>query len=462
MNAKNNSILKVITAAIVLIASIVPNVSASNAKEFNPYTVVGMQIRTKLLPETPGAEGVDLGPLVFQEIVPCRFVSTLEDDEYRNPWGPEAFQLDEARTYVPKGQMVAQDGWVNPCSRQVPTEALAVSLRVMSHGSINSNSVFFAPATTAPVAPTFVFKAPAHTMKEENVVLKNDAFTIGVDKPMHLTIDIIGYFLRDDGAFGAQGDRGDRGEKGDSGAQGVQGERGGKGEQGDRGENGAQGLQGARGGKGEQGDRGENGAQGLQGARGEKGEQGDRGEKGAQGLQGARGEKGEQGDRGEQGAQGLPGARGENGERGDRGEQGAQGLQGARGEKGERGDRGEQGAQGLQGARGEKGERGERGLDGAQGAMGLPGLQGAKGDKGDKGDKGEARISASQGGPYVFPPGGSLNIVDPAVTSNSFIILSYVEVSNGNALGIESQSRGSFVATGSPNKPFTYVVITPR
>ena len=40
------------------------------------------------------------------------------------------------------------------------------------------------------------------------------------------------------------------------------------------------------------------------------------------------------------------------------------------------------------------------------------------------------------------------------------IILSYIEYSNGNALGIASQSNGSFVATGSPNKPFQYVVLT--
>jgi hypothetical protein len=46
------------------------------------------------------------------------------------------------------------------------------------------------------------------------------------------------------------------------------------------------------------------------------------------------------------------------------------------------------------------------------------------------------------------------------VTPNSFIILTYVEISNGNALGIESQRNGSFVATGSPNKPFSYIVLT--
>jgi hypothetical protein len=39
------------------------------------------------------------------------------------------------------------------------------------------------------------------------------------------------------------------------------------------------------------------------------------------------------------------------------------------------------------------------------------------------------------------------------------IILIYTEVSNGNALGVASQRNGAFVASGSPNKPFKYIIL---
>ncbi|HEX7809371.1 MAG TPA: hypothetical protein VF608_11615, partial [Thermoanaerobaculia bacterium] len=68
----------------------------------------------------------------------------------------------------------------------------------------------------------------------------------------------------------------------------------------------------------------------------------------------------------------------------------------------------------------------------------------------------------SASGVYIFPPGGRLSINDSNVKTNSFIIPVYTEISNGNALGIESVRNGSFVATGSPNKPFKYLVVTPN
>jgi hypothetical protein len=375
-NSNRRSIVVQIVIAIVLIASFVPAAMGGQHKEYNPYTVLGMQIRTQLLPETPGAEGVELGPLVFQEIVPCRFVSTLEEDKYEDPWGPEAFQIHERRTYYPKGELVAANGWTNPCSRHVPADAVAVALRLMSHGPDHSGNMFLAPAHGTSLKPSLVFTGGKNEMKEANVVLRDDGFTMSVDQSTHMTIDIIGYFERDEMGYGVKGEKGDAGEKGETGEQGLQG------------------------------------------------------------LQGERGEKG------------------------DRGETGAQGVQGLQGERGEKGDRGETGAQGIQGDRGEKGETGERGLQGERGAQGLPGAPGQKGEKGDKGDKGDVGVRGSIGGPYVFPPGGSLYIADPNVTQNSFIILTYIDVSNGNALGIESQSNGSFVATGSPNKPFQYIVLT--
>ena len=65
-------------------------------------------------------------------------------------------------------------------------------------------------------------------------------------------------------------------------------------------------------------------------------------------------------------------------------------------------------------------------------------------------------------GDSMFPPPGTIRIYDSAVRPNSVVILIYTEVSNGNALGVASQSNGSFVATGSPNKPFRYIILTPN
>ena len=475
-----------IRIAIVLIAVFIPILAvAGERREHNPYTVLGMQVRSHLLPDTPGANGDDLGPLVFQEIIPCRFVSTLAEDAYRDPWGGIEFQIMESRTYWPRGVLVASDGWENPCSEHVPSAAVAVAVRLTSHAAPGEGSVFLAPASyRTNNVPALWFAGGNDEMREATVVLRNGAFSVLVDQQTHLTIDIIGYFETDPNGYGPQGERGEKGEKGDRGEQGAQGL------QGERGETGAQGLQGekgAQGDKGDKGDRGEQGAQGLQGERGEqglrgekgeKGEKGDRGEQGAQGLQGEKGvkgdkgERGERGERGEQGLQGLQGLqgergaqglRGEKGEKGDRGNDGAQGPKGdagAQGPQGPKGDAGAQGAQGPQGPQGEAGAQGAQGPAGPQGAMGPHGPVGPQGPKGPKGDKGNPGIIASVGGPYVFPPGGSLRIYDGAITTNSFVLLTYVEVSNGNALGVASISNGSFIATGSPNKPFKYVVLT--
>ncbi|MGZ5444596.1 MAG: hypothetical protein ACXW5J_23180 [Thermoanaerobaculia bacterium] len=445
--------------AIVLIAVFIPILAVAGEREkHNPYTVLGMQVRSHLLPDTPGANGDDLGPLVFQEIIPCRFVSTLEKDGYRDPWGGIEFQIMESRTYWPRGVLVASDGWENPCSEHVPSVAVAVALRLMSHAAPGEGSVFLAPASyRTNNVPALWFAGGNDEMREATVVLSNGAFSVLVDQQTHLTIDIIGYFETDPNGYGPQGERGEKGEKGDHGEQGAQGLQGERGEAGAQGLQGEKGANGDKGDKGDKGDRGEQGLQGLQGERGaqglhgEKGEKGDLGEQGAQGLQGEKGVKGDKGERGERGEQGLQGLQGLQGERG---------AQGLRGEKGEKGDRGNDGAQGPKGDAGAQGAQGPAGPQGAMGPHGPVGPQGPQGPKGPKGDKGTPGIIASVGGPYVFPPGGSLRIYDGAITSNSFVLLTYVEVSNGNALGVASISNGSFVATGSPNKPFKYVVLT--
>ena len=396
MNSKsksNGSNLRT-SIAILLIAVFAPILAVAGEREkHNPYTVLGMQVRSHLLPDTPGARGEDIGPLVFQEIIPCRFVSTMEKDAYDNPWGGKEFQIMESRSYYPKGVLVSSNGWENPCSEHVPSDSVAVALRLMSYEAPGEGSVYLAPASTYRTqnVPALWFAGHQNEMREATVVLQNDGFSLMVDQTTHLTIDIIGYFQKDPNGYGAQGDKGDKGD------------------------------------------------------RGEKGEKGDNGEAGAQGAQGAQGQKGDKGDNGEAGAQG---AQGEKGEKGDRGEAGAQGAQGSKGDKG---DRGEAGAQGLKGDKGDKG---------AQGEKGSQGLQGLKGDKGEKGEKGTPGVIGSVGGPYIFPPGGRITIYDGTIKPNSFILLTYVDVSNGNALGVESVGNGSFVATGSPNKPFKYIVLT--
>jgi hypothetical protein len=185
--------------AIVLIAVFVPILAVAGEREkHNPYTVLGMQVRSQLLPETPGANGDDIGPLVFQEIIPCRFVSTREADQYRDPWGGKEFQIMESRTYWPKGVLVAQDGWENPCSQHVPSDAVAIAVRLMSYEAPGQGSVFLAPASyRTNNVPALWFEGGKEEMREATVVLRNNAFSVLVDQQTHMTIDIIGYFEKD-------------------------------------------------------------------------------------------------------------------------------------------------------------------------------------------------------------------------------------------------------------------------
>ncbi|HVE71402.1 MAG TPA: hypothetical protein VNI54_08550, partial [Thermoanaerobaculia bacterium] len=283
MNSKNSSsksvlssIVRNVITAVALAAIVTSTAFAGESQPHNPYTVRGVQLRSQLLPTTPGANGESLGPLVFQEIVPCRFVSTLEDDKYADPWGGDAFAKHESRTYFPKGYLVSATGWENPCSKQIPTDAVAVSLRLMAHTPENAGTVFLAPSSYFAAGHSALeFAAKADEMEEASIVLRNDGFAISTNEAADLTIDITGFFLRDDpNAYGGKGEKGDRGERGE---QGLQGASGAKGEKGDRGEAGVQ---------------GERGEQGLQGATGANGEKGDRGEAGAQGERGEQGLQG--------------------------------------------------------------------------------------------------------------------------------------------------------------------------
>jgi hypothetical protein len=459
MNSKSNGNNNIrYYVAIVLIAVFVPILVAGGEREkHNPYTVLGMQVRSHLLPDTPGANGDDLGPLVFQEIIPCRFVSTLEADQYREPWGGKEYQIMESRTYWPKGVLVAGDGWVNPCSEKVPTDAVAIATRLMSYEAAGQGSVFLTPATyRTNNIPALWFEGGKDEMREATVVLRDHAFSVLTDQQTHMTIDIIGYFKEDPKGSGPKGDKGERGERGEKGEQGLQGLQGERGEKGEAGAQGLKGDQGEAGAQGLKGDKGEAGAQGLKGDKGDAGAQGLKGDKGDAGAQGLKGDKGEAGAQGLKGDKGEAGAQGLKGDKGDAGAQGLKGDKGEAGAQGLKGDKGDAGAQGLKGDKGDKGDRGEAGAQGAHGSQGPAGPQGPQGPRGLPG------VLANTGGPYTFPPGGSIRITDSDVKPNSFIVLMYVEVSNGNALGVASVSNGSFVASGSPNKPFKYLILTPQ
>jgi hypothetical protein len=502
-NNISNQISRIFGAALLSASLLTLNLNAQSLERHNPYTVEGMQLRANLVTPSLPVQAMEVNTAgnssivaaLFQEIVPCRFISTLAADQYAQTWNGGPFQPNERRTYKPIGTLV-EGAFTNPCSEHVPTNAIGVALRISTVGPQGAGTMWLAggDVTSFGAQPALPFAMHTDGMDEANVLLVGDHFGLmASESATDLTVDIIGFFLPDPNARGEKGDKGEkgevgpRGEKGDRGVAGPQGEAGAQGPQGPKGDSGAQGrdgangndgAQGAQGLKGDKGDEGAQGSQGLKGDKGDHGEQGpqglkgDKGDEGAQGLQGVKGDKGDQGDQGVQGPQGVKGDKGDKGDEGARGPQGANGEQGPEGLKGDKGDEGAQGpkgndgAQGPQGVKGDKGDEGARGPKGNDGAQGPMGPQGPKGDKGDQGDPGKdgevnARITFGSRS-YVFPPPGEISINDSSVTSDSFIIPIYTEVSNGNAIGIESVRNGGFVATGSPNKPFRYIVVTPR
>jgi len=321
MNTRN---FKSMLTAIVLtiVAPLAMAADSTSPATHNPYTVLGVQLRSVLLADPAnGSSGVSVGPAIFQEIVPCRFISTLEADNYPAQWGGPAFNPNESRGYRPVGEMV--DGaFTNPCSNQIPVESLAVAARVYATGtkstkSVGSTVVWLTPGhdTAPPDKLSKITLIPGEqSMNEASVVLKDKMFTMtaqhgGAD----LVVDIIGYFITDTWGNGAQGPKGDTGATGATGPAGPQGLQGDKGDKGDKGDIGPAGPAGAKGDKGDQGLQGEKGDRGADGAKGAyeaKGDKGDKGDKGEQGLQGAKGDKG---DRGEQGPMGLQGLKGDPG-----------------------------------------------------------------------------------------------------------------------------------------------------
>ena len=418
----------------------------------NPYTVLGVQLRSVLLADAAdGSSAISLGPAIFQEIVPCRFISTLDADKYPVEWGGPALSPNESRTYRPVGELVS-GSFTNPCSNLIPQESLAVAARVWATGTKSTKSV---GNTVVWLTPGHDVASPDHlskialrpgeeSMNEASVVLKDHMFTItaqtgGAD----LQVDIIGYFIADPYLNGAQG------PKGDTGATGAQGPAGPAGAQGEKGADGAQGA------KGDKGDKGDNGAQGLQGEKGEKGDRGEQGLQGIQGEKGAQGIQGEKGDRGEQGLKGDKGADGAQGAKGDKGADGAQGL------KGDKGDKGDTGAQGQKGDKGDKGDTGVQGLKGDKGDTGATGAQGPVGPMGPQGLQGPP---GQNGGPYVSSVNciaqgqNSVTMNNSAVHETSAILATVIGRSLGNVLSILSQGEGWVTVSGKPATCFRLVV----
>ena len=451
MKTRNNITMITLTVLTLVLSAL--TVRADYKPNHNPYVVQGVQLRAELFAHpADGSSAISLGPTVFQEIIPCRFISTVEADHYPAQWGGPSFSPNESRTYRPSGVMV-YGNWTNPCSELIPGEALAVAARVWTNGmkSGGNGTIWLTPGNVA-VAPDKLSKIAVRdsepSMIEASVVLQDHMFSVTSQQAgADLVVDIIGYFLPD--AYG-RGDKGDRGPQGERGEQGLQGEKG------EKGDPGVQGFVGVTGEKGDKGDKGDTGAQGLQGAKGDQGEiglqgaKGDKGDRGEQGLQGVQGLKG---DKGDAGAQGLKG------DKGDKGDAGAQGLKGDKGERGEQGAQGAKGETGDKGATGERGAKGDTGAQGAKGDIGPMGPQGLPGAPGKDGKDGKDGGITMASGSATFPPPGTITIYNGAAKANSVIMLTYKEVSNGNALAVVSQSNGVFTCSGSPNKPFRYVIL---
>ena len=154
------------------------------------------------------------------------------------------------------------------------------------------------------------------------------------------------------------------------------------------------------------GDRGKRGHRGHRGCKGCKGDAGNAGVAGVTGPTGpcCGGNTGPKGDTGSQGLKGDTGLQGIQGIQGDTGSQGAKGDTGLQGIQGIQGDTGLQGIQGIQGIQGDTGLQGVQGVTGSQGATGSQGL------KGDTGSSGVGQLA------YLYPGGGSVQLIGPGVT----------------------------------------------
>ncbi len=369
------------------------------AQSHEPTTYQGLRMRTDIaiaMPDTFGTRLVSMGPALFQEIAPCRFISTLDADAYPALWGGPAFKTNETRMYYPAGDM-RFGTWVNPCAGLIPQEAVAVSMRIHAIAPLADGTVYAAPGSWsfAGGLPLLKFREGVESTEEGAMMLRAGGFTLTtVNGGTDLVVEILGYVLEDPNAAGVQGEQGPAGPTGPQGEPGIPG---------------------------------------------------------AQGVQGEIGPIGATGPQGLQGEQGLTGAQGPQGPIGPTGPQGPQGEIGATGAQGDRGPQGEQGVQGA------TGPTGPAGAIGATGPVGPTGPTGPTGPKGDKGDTGTGISYLS--GIETFPPGGSITIMNASIHASSLIMINYVNGSKGNACAVDDQGEGWAAFSGSPNKEFRYIVI---
>jgi hypothetical protein len=119
-----------------------------------PFTFKGFRVRSNIevaVPSLSGSYTISMGPALFQEISPCRFVSTLAEDLYPAPWGGPAFHNNEARYYTATGTMRTAD-WQNPCEYKVPAAALAVAMRIYTLNGDGEGAIYASPAHWNPTA----------------------------------------------------------------------------------------------------------------------------------------------------------------------------------------------------------------------------------------------------------------------------------------------------------------------
>jgi Collagen triple helix repeat (20 copies) len=260
---------------VIAIATIL--LAATATAQHNAYTVPGVQVRTSLSIPIPGMEGVKapMAAAIFQEIAPCKLVSTLKVDGYPAQWGGPKFALNESRIYAATGSL--SDGvWVNPCSGLVPDGAAAIAVRATVSNSDGDGTLYIAPSSWSPVAglPIVQFKQGVTTVEEGGAMLAGGSFVaLPWNACADLQIEVLGFFLEDklqkEAMIG-----GPKGDKGDPGALGPQGPAGAAGPQGEQGPAGAAGAAGAQGPAGPAGPQGDPGPQGLIGPLGPQGPQG--------------------------------------------------------------------------------------------------------------------------------------------------------------------------------------------
>ena len=410
----------VVVAMIIMFAAV--SLAVAQNSNHEPYTIPGVHVRANIVITDP-VTGLprDMGPNAFQETAPCRMISTL-DTNLNPPFGGPAFRAGEFRSYPVLAWAQYPE---NPCLKLIPTNALALALRVQVIDPKNDGTIFLTPGNWPPFYgyAALNFKTGENKLEEGPVMIRQGEIIIASDyADTDLVADLIGYFIPDPHGAGPQGDKGDPGPQGEIGPIGATGPAG---VEGAIGPTGPPGKDGATGATGLTGATGANGATGLTGATGATG---------ATGLTGATGATGATGLTGATGATGATGLTGATGANGATGATGATGLTGATGATGEKGETGASGATGATGAQGEKGMDGATGATGPVGPQGLQGPTGATGATGASGEC-ESCLTMITGSKCFTDNDKDVTVfVGATITSNSFIALTVKDRPHGDAL----------------------------